>query len=386
MVPSPFPRIPEEIIIANILPRLPVKTLFRFKCVCKSWQSSISSDKFELSTKGRERAIFTTSHTDQIICSRPYNLSKEKRRRKSIYSIDLHQLDPQEIPCPIKHNDYYVTYILGSCNGLLLISIYQNVYLWNPSTRCYRRIPHLNIISGIPIRPSGLWYDKSSNDYKALAEHNGDQVVAYLQRNKVTKINFPYEIAACKITRSAGLLVNGCLHWIAKNTSAIGAGPNIIVRFDISTYQFNELPLLLDPAREENNDDNRFILGLGVLDGCLCMCRDGKNWDRTEVLIMREYGVKESWTSLLHVLYWRRNMGRGPPGWLVPVLFGSTTRKSSYSTTTITTEEEDILVADGSEIWAYNLRYDSLKKIELIPYQNIQHGLVTYVESLASVL
>ncbi|PQQ18848.1 F-box/kelch-repeat protein [Prunus yedoensis var. nudiflora] len=43
-VPSVVPELPSEIIWFLILPRLPAKSLMRFKCVCKSWSSLISGN------------------------------------------------------------------------------------------------------------------------------------------------------------------------------------------------------------------------------------------------------------------------------------------------------------------------------------------------------
>lgn len=38
--------LPNDIIVSHILPKLPVKSLVRFKCVCKSWRSLICNPSF----------------------------------------------------------------------------------------------------------------------------------------------------------------------------------------------------------------------------------------------------------------------------------------------------------------------------------------------------
>lgn len=41
-----LPDLPEEIIIHNILPRLPIKTILRCKQVCKAWRDLIEGIEF----------------------------------------------------------------------------------------------------------------------------------------------------------------------------------------------------------------------------------------------------------------------------------------------------------------------------------------------------
>ena len=54
------------------------------------------------------------------------------------------------------------------------------------------------------------------------------------------------------------------------------------------------------PLPKDGNGD--ILLSLGVLEGCLCMVRSCKHltdrMDRVEVLVMKKYGIKESWTTM----------------------------------------------------------------------------------------
>uniref|UniRef100_A0A453J9E4 F-box domain-containing protein n=1 Tax=Aegilops tauschii subsp. strangulata TaxID=200361 RepID=A0A453J9E4_AEGTS len=40
------PYLPPEIVVSLILPRLPVRSLLRFRCVCQAWQSAIDDDDY----------------------------------------------------------------------------------------------------------------------------------------------------------------------------------------------------------------------------------------------------------------------------------------------------------------------------------------------------
>lgn len=96
--------------------------------------------------------------------------------------------------------------------------------------------------------------------------------------------------------------MNEQLHWVVKRKEKGMQFPTQqIVYFDQLVDEFVEFPT--PPEKGERN----FLLGLEVLDGCLCVARY-RHYERRyeahdckpdiEVLIMKEYAVKESWTSL----------------------------------------------------------------------------------------
>ncbi|KAE9468009.1 hypothetical protein C3L33_00151, partial [Rhododendron williamsianum] len=58
--------------------------------------------------------------------------------------------------------------IRGSCNGLLLLHAWGDMFMWNPLTgRCKKVISH-KWLSKSYVRVSGLFYDSSMDDYKAV--------------------------------------------------------------------------------------------------------------------------------------------------------------------------------------------------------------------------
>ena len=58
-----FAMIPDDLILDNILPILPVKSLFRFKSVCKEWRTTISTPQCQKShqTFSRSRPQFVST-------------------------------------------------------------------------------------------------------------------------------------------------------------------------------------------------------------------------------------------------------------------------------------------------------------------------------------
>ncbi|KAF9623020.1 hypothetical protein IFM89_036001 [Coptis chinensis] len=127
-----FDSLPEEIVI-EILSRLPVKSLSRCKCLCKSLLKLISNHYFVQShleaSKYTPRIIFTT-------------VSDQSKERTSLSSLEYDQTTSDHVP-----NNYLVSLqgelsIAGSCNGLLCLSEYQtSMVLCNPATKEYIEVP-----------------------------------------------------------------------------------------------------------------------------------------------------------------------------------------------------------------------------------------------------
>jgi len=128
--------LPPEI-LAEILSRLPVKSLFRFRSTSKSLKSLIDSQKFiNLHLKN-------TLNFNLILCHNYTNF----------YQLRFPNLTT---PIPLNHpftrrNSKNIV-LLGSCNGLLAISnsefVFSNpkeITFWNPTIRKYRIIPFLRI-------------------------------------------------------------------------------------------------------------------------------------------------------------------------------------------------------------------------------------------------
>ena len=193
--------------------------------------------------------------------------------------------------------------ILASYNGLLLLGIGQkDHFLWNPSTRSYKRIS-CNFYHQIDsFRMYGLGYESSSNAYKVIRIV---RVVVNWGVAPNTHHNFPsYDSTTVKVHNSRtnfwrsitdfpyktfvdqqGLLVNGAPHWIVTRAES---EEYVIIYFDLVEEKFKELgkPNWLV-------SDSAFCLG--VFNGLLTLLRNAND----EVWVMKEHGVKDSWTKLI---------------------------------------------------------------------------------------
>lgn len=297
----PLPFLPEELIL-EILTKLPIKSLLRFRCVCKSWLHIISNPYFirkqlHFSTQNTH---FTTNH--RIILSA--TTAEFHLKSCSITSLfNNPSTVSQDLNYPVK-NKFRHDGIVGSCNGLLCFAIKGDcVLLWNPSIRVSKKSPPL----GNNWRPGcftcfGLGYDHVNDDYKVVAvfcdpnEFFSESKVKVfsMATNTWRKIHdFPHGVSPHQ--NSSGKFVSGTLNW-ASNYSIGSSSFWTIVSLDLEKETYREV-LPPDYEKEECSTPS-----LSVLKGCLCMNYDYKKTDFV-VWLMKDYGVRESWIKLLTIPY-----------------------------------------------------------------------------------
>ncbi|XP_009621491.1 putative F-box protein At1g47790 [Nicotiana tomentosiformis] len=127
---------PREI-ISNILSRLPVKILLRFRCVCKQWRNLISMPNF-IAAHFRHSSALQRSGSSILIHTCHYEtsghaLSLYNRRDESFVELD------NPYPCFFPN-----MFIAGLVNGI--VCLFQKASgdvftLWNPAMRQYRMVP-----------------------------------------------------------------------------------------------------------------------------------------------------------------------------------------------------------------------------------------------------
>ncbi|CAH9102373.1 unnamed protein product, partial [Cuscuta epithymum] len=236
-----------------------------------------------------------------------------------------------------------LTRILCSCNGVVLVAAGQNVLLWNPITRwCRVVLKHRSLRNPGNSVLGGICYDSSTKDYKFVffisresgfsgRALGGFVFSASLQNNKAwTLLSFPYN----SYSPRSGVNFNNTFHWRVSDVKRPCAllkphqhdysesdstglddyseshscgfdsdedgsgwvwdnslGCNNIAYFDPINEEFKTLPSP-DPCNTEEEDS---IVGLGIIDDCLCMARTDDKMQMVQVLIMKECGKRESW-------------------------------------------------------------------------------------------
>ncbi|KAM0013684.1 putative F-box domain, galactose oxidase/kelch, beta-propeller, F-box associated interaction [Helianthus debilis subsp. tardiflorus] len=239
-------------VVEQILIQLDVKDLIRYKSVCKSWHSLITSPRF------------INRHLNHS-CNKDHYNNQLANRRITLFE-----------------RSGLGNHLVGSSNGLVCIfsnSIHLRVT--NPLTREVRQLESPRLI-GVLQLCWGFGYDSSREGYKVvIGTKKGENQTCFevlsLKSNVWRVIG---EVKYTFITK-AGILCNGALHWIVKDQN----NKKLIISYDLSKEEFKEIPLPV----------NAICRRLGVIKNCLCIFG---YYSVDNVWLMKKYNVKESWELL----------------------------------------------------------------------------------------
>ncbi|GLT81485.1 hypothetical protein SLA2020_528680 [Shorea laevis] len=257
-----LPSLPDEIIFESILTRLPVKSLVRFRCVCKSWRSSISDPRFIQNHLSLAKAHDGLDNW-RVILRYPRHIIKS---------------------CSLS-NIFHEPYGEGTENLLIV---------WNPSIR-ESKVISACVAGSPPLSAYGFGYCGICDDYKlvqlAIGRPLKPRTNLYSLRADSWKNTdeFPLEIDSVPCSAK---VVDGSLNW--------GVHLNlenswVIVCYDLAEERFGTVSRPDDISPMTNPT-------LRVLGGCLCILCARLNVS-VDVWMMKEYGVIESWTKLVSVQY-----------------------------------------------------------------------------------
>lgn len=153
-----------ELIAWEILSRLPVRSLIRFKCVCRSWYALISDPSFEAAYQRRARerppqlviATFADGRREEIDM---YAYDRSCTRRRARF-LSGKRFPRQSVLMPPQH-----------CNGLVLLPTQAELVVCNPATNEFVTLPrgHRNVLNWRPDCSdfrAGFGYVPSIDAYK----------------------------------------------------------------------------------------------------------------------------------------------------------------------------------------------------------------------------
>lgn len=312
--------LPEEL-MTEILVRLPVTSLMRFRSVCKYWYA-LTKDRnfvckhFDFSNKQNPERLLVRSINDDT--RKPiFSLIDDKTLEKTP------SLNP-DLPSFYKERVHFgrVATILGPVNGIFCMFDKSNILLWNPATRESKILPPVILppdFKGHMALSVAFGFDSNVNDHKVLRHtsllpedyQEGERFhlretdlvsdELYTLSTGCWREIYPPNLSAIEFTTYNTYLNGACHGW-----------HNGILSFNIAheTFQVTDIPI--------NNENYDFEIELAVVDDCLGL-NVYRYWDPDmcfDIWVMREYGVKESWTKLFTVgsgptpfLAWDRLLG-----------------------------------------------------------------------------
>lgn len=295
----------------QILVRLPVKCLFQFKCVSKSWCSLIKSPRF------------TDLHVSRANCGDQEGVILVKRFIKDERKIVLsfHSKDESlslQVVAPdfeVPYSTYLNMILVGTCHGIICLTSNESsgIHLCNPATREFLTLPDrpFRCPQGYfsQLGELGFGFDAISNDYKIITfttifpdEYNGDPnsckaEIYSLSTNSWRELDPDVTLPEMVYNERFSVSFNGCFHWCTPlNTDCFGLQ---ILSFEWSTEQFREIQY---PDRVEDTEGEYGMQKLIVLDNSLAMIWYNITGSQIsdqhfDIWVMMEYGVQESWVK-----------------------------------------------------------------------------------------
>ncbi|XP_026399419.1 F-box/kelch-repeat protein At3g06240-like [Papaver somniferum] len=291
-------------IVLNILVRLPVKSIGRYRCVSRYCCRLLTDPRF------------VKQHLNHILGLKKLGLvlSSYYNFHNDIYMIRYDPLSSVSnglviMKDPLKSERVTLEMeVLGYCHGLVCIRpmFMGQVFLWNPCTKEYRKLPLRPIESSsiISYIKYGFGYDCKMEDYKVVSfvgykdEHDCEVQVFTLGSNCWRKMNrIPYDLSCNDIVNqvpvngSHQLTFDGALHWIAKTDSVVAEDSKVMISFDLEKEIFKEIPLPM-------GFNERFRPQMCVIGGTLCLL-EYKAEVGFEVWQSKDYGGSKCWNKIL---------------------------------------------------------------------------------------
>ncbi|XP_050870498.1 F-box/kelch-repeat protein At3g06240-like [Lathyrus oleraceus] len=290
--------VPHELII-QILLRLPVKSLIRFKCVRKLWFSLISNDS-NFANSDFQLTAATHNHRILFISTSPHefrsiDLETSLDDDSASASLDFNFMLPQS--CSLIEVKY-------SCRGFMFWQCFSNIYLWNPSTGVHKQIPLSPIDSNLDAKYSsfvyGFGYDPSMDDYLVFNISTLANISSHLEffslRSNTWKeiecpglVNYTHYVSMNALEdRRVGLLFKEAIHWL---TFRHDSSMDVIVAFHLVEQKLLEI-YYPDEFYHEPIDCDLWVFREFF---SLWAMED----DTVEIWVMNDYTVHSSWTKTL---------------------------------------------------------------------------------------
>ncbi|XP_016470083.1 F-box/kelch-repeat protein At3g23880-like [Nicotiana tabacum] len=273
-----------------------------------------------------------------------------------------------DLDYPGKIPGYYPS-IVGSFNGLLCLAVaatdrlLYNLFLWNPSIRKYKKLPNytLDVSRRYNLDKHrysfrfGFAYDAFRDDYKVLGifpiNRNGRlcHVKVKIYSLKSDSWRDIDDFQGRQLLSVSGKLVNQKLHWLDRDRN--------IISIDLADEKWAEVE---KPSDFKGCD----FLVLGVFGNDLSAFCNYERMTHVDIWVMKEYGVKESWTKMFTI-----NFPDRPTEYIfTPPIFMS--------------NEGEVLLHFGSCFTKYNLKDDSTRYLDVTNFAPCLEEAEIYVTSL----
>ncbi|KAL3642408.1 hypothetical protein CASFOL_013223 [Castilleja foliolosa] len=228
---------PEDLMIC-ILTRLPVKTIIRFKSVCKPWYHLFSTPEFKKLHQGQfssdpENQFFIL-HSFIKYCCQPNN-------HYSIFNIESGKKMPTILDHPFAHAQNTKLYTVGCCNGLVCIfHSSREIVLWNPAMKLSKTV-RLKDCEPNQMFSLGFGYNAVEADFKVVMIVASIMYITSVEiysANLGSWITIDVGFQFREILDKNDFIVNGNPYWVAQVD-----GNEVLLCFDVLELVFKIVPM-----------------------------------------------------------------------------------------------------------------------------------------------
>jgi F-box interacting protein len=298
--------LPDEV-VADILQRLPVKSLLRFRCVSESWNSLITSPAFIDSHLNQSIPNSTPPHPLLIVrsCVSFPNSNLNKEHYKLFPDNEAFE-QCEELDFPLKSRRRHHFKLIGYVNGLMCLFEHERFILWNPSIRKVLNLPKPCITlktHGRTTCREAFGFDPRTNDYKVV------RIAIPLDENAILKAplvevysvstgswrisssSFP-PLTTVYESRLSRPCVEGSVHFTAQNET--WSWRNVVLSFDLRDEVFR---VMIFPC----NIGYLAHIATCVFSGSLTLLSKDKERSCWSIWVMKEYGAVNSWVQVQQI-------------------------------------------------------------------------------------
>lgn len=234
------PTLPDELIMDEILKRLPVKIVVSFRCVCRLWNSILSQSTYIQSVLNCN--LSQIPDDDYLIVHRGITNGVSIISRSNVSEICM-----DNVPYQVNNED--LALLVGSVNGLVCIVYFSRMdgqyhfILWNPALNLSKKtVLSKDSLSKYPRdgpNMFGFGWNSVSNNYKIVlqSKHSKEAVVYSCAADSWTNIvdsKFFRHATQCNLCSIPSVIVKGVCYWECDSTIQL-------LKFDATNNAFTYL-------------------------------------------------------------------------------------------------------------------------------------------------
>ncbi|CAD5323239.1 unnamed protein product [Arabidopsis thaliana] len=264
--------LPEELAI-EILVRLSMKDLARFRCVCKTWRDLINDPGFAETYRDMSPAKFVSFYD------------------KNFYMLDVegkHPVITNKLDFPLDQSMIDESTCVLHCDGTLCVTLKNHTLMvWNPFSKQFKIVPNPGIYQDSNIL--GFGYDPVHDDYKVVTfidrlDVSTAHVFEFRTGSWGESLRISYPDWHYRDRR--GTFLDQYLYWIAYRSNV----DRFILCFNLSTHEYRKFPL---PVYNQGVTTSSW---LGVTSEKLCITEYEMCKKEIRISVMEKTG---SWNKII---------------------------------------------------------------------------------------